>query len=204
MNQPPFNVSCFGRYGEDLLIRQFDKRNDKEVTYGVYFVAKFGERGGLYGTENHLKAFSKNVPENFVLNIVEVGSGASMIRAKDEILELYGHKAAFGLVEAHGSPFDFQIGDESTEDGIVTADIFKELSLLFENKAPIAFNSCCVGVRGGLAQQASEYGMYCIGPIEPAGARSIISKFRDGAFTGLSVDFDKLGIKMTYFNGRSV
>lgn len=188
-----FGVMDFGRYPEDLLLKQCETSDDPESPYGVLIVARDDHNGRLYGERETWSGLDKGLEDKYLLRVVECGSKQELARRLLQMDRRYGksQKIGFALLFGHGSKDGVTLG--SVEDPEVTGPIkrksrpdqriaaddlkgpgFRRGAGLLRPDAQIAVIACSTGAEGGFVDHvASELGHPAVGPAAPGNLSSI-------------------------------
>lgn len=211
-----YGISCFGLYPQDLLIKQYDSRDDRSMPFGIYLSAR-GEPNGpsSRGNVNYLLLdLDKEMKGKFLLRIVEAGGRLSVIKNLLKLNKRYGlsQKIQFAIVTGHGekdriifgtrSDQDLRIEDLDGRSASKSGEIFVEHPI-------IILESCTTGAEGGIAQRLSKaMQAEVIAPDRP-GFLDAISFNQEGEKAMLDAEFRSTSFstppnKMRYVNGERI
>ena len=142
-----FNISNFGRYPHELLVRQVERMN-LNVPFGVAMYAKDDHNGAYYQAGQRVDSLHDSLEDNYDIRIFEFGSQRQAVKIFNRIKRTWkDNKISFALFGAHGSKRSMFFGKDQGR--ITTADlqhpIFKSLRTLFENEATVVLDSCSTG-----------------------------------------------------------
>lgn len=108
-----FGIENFARYPEEVLIRQYDNRNNKELSYGVMIMNKSDHNGAFnYDTETIRDMDYQLGNLDYGIRIIECNSKIELISSLGNLDNRYGDrkKIDFAVVGAHGSRTGMTIG----------------------------------------------------------------------------------------------
>lgn len=150
-----YGILTFSRYPIDLLIEQFDTREEKGVPYGVMVVAKHDENGIIYDQRDEFRhAYEQAKASGTRLKIYEAEKADDIIDDVEKAFARHG-QLSYMFVLAHGGDNMFALS--LADDGVTSESLRKLASMrhAFTDTAMIAFLSCTLGVSGGFAQELS-------------------------------------------------
>lgn len=175
-----FGIKVFGRYPAEILINQYDQRDNAEQPYGLVVTPRHDYSGAFYDLKETLRTLNSRLEGNHLLRVVEATGPADLIKKLANLHRRYWlkpgtsrHKISFGLLGGHGSPVRIVLGDYN-ENGVLSLFNLKSYIqginrlhplIFFEKGATVILNSCSTGVEGGMAQHlANTTGLIFIGP----------------------------------------
>ncbi len=164
-----FGIKNFGRYPEDLLIKQFDQK-EQEGRFGVASFPRL-DHGSAFGNENNRKTISEmasKLGDEYKIRITEVGSIFDLVKKLSQLHSRYG-KMAFGMIGAHGAKdemqFDWEDKNELWTNNVLKSPSAPRLHDYFEDGATLILRSCSTGTEDGIGQAISKsLGMKVIAP----------------------------------------
>jgi len=168
-----YNITNFGRYPKEVLIKQCRENNDKDNPFGILIYAKADHSGAFSFREKQLiEQLDEDINLNKKVNlrIFEAGSKWDLARILIKCKKWYGEKQkiSFALLGAHGSDDSITLGFARTVEDwnsfthfIFKGEIEKIKSLnrvgdFFEKNAQIILASCSTGKENGIGQKISE------------------------------------------------
>ncbi len=187
-----FNLKALGRYSTNMLVRQFDEKDNATMPYGVVVEAVNDHNGAFFGIKHPLNSLSDQLANEGVgLRVFEVGRGSSALRMKRSIEEHYpGNKAKFALVGAHGSPASMEFNSVGSENqGYLSKDFVSNSKLLIpameeilDPEATVILVSCETGGVDNMADALTKklHGRPVIAHKKPVLLRSVAAKVTDG------------------------
>ena len=167
-----FGIRNFARYPTDMLVAQYDQRNDTSLRYGV-IINPVGDWNGAFlqkipmlmqfftAITDHIGWTHEALP---VVRIIEVDGKKEMAQRLNDLSVRYGatNRIEFGVIGGHGSADSITFGDGSNVDHSLTkSDLFSDAVLaplirrVFIDYPSIIFDSCDNGTTGGLMNEAS-------------------------------------------------
>lgn len=186
-----FGIACFGRYPEDLLIKQFDERNDTERKYGLILNTRADSNGAFYTDRELWSKLLADLQGKICLRVAESSGGIALPMTLARVYTHYqpsskvGHKIAFLIGGGHGTVSNITLDERPDVRDISLSDLFagsyKRIGEYFEKDAMIILNSCFTGNENGMAQVLSEeYGLHVIGPTSPTQIKTLAVSWKDG------------------------
>lgn len=211
--QQEFGIDNFARYSEEMLLDQYDTRDDSSIPYGIVLNPKSDYNGAFNRkqiTEDSLVGMHRELKGHYYLRIYEAGSridvARTLIKIKQRYIEKGGGKIAYALIGGHGSKDTIAFGDGEAE--IRTRDLSgrgagRTGSDFFEPNATVILRSCSTGVEGGIGQRMSEVlQVKVIAPETPTNIDEIkVSYSKDGK-PQFVVHYNE-DVAKTYLNGAN-
>lgn len=108
-----FGVINFSRYPTDLLVAQYDQRDDASLEYGVFTTALYDKHQGTFN--DHTEYFGdlfesgQALEEPVALRVYEVGSTIDLQKAWRNATQQYG-PMSYRLIIAHSNRHGLQLG----------------------------------------------------------------------------------------------
>ena len=163
-----YNIHCFSRYPEELLLNQYRERNGHTgKPYGLLINAlhdwnqsgRLSERGKTFGR------FYQQVKEaGFEMRAVEVATPDDLVYFAHREVKEHG-QMDFAVVNGHANIFGIALG-ERKNDAILYRDFYKRASYVVTDAVKpggtIFLTGCSLGKIGGFAQKLSERGFTVI------------------------------------------
>ncbi|MBI2049622.1 hypothetical protein HYT32_01830 [Candidatus Roizmanbacteria bacterium] len=191
-----YKIYDFARYPAEMLVEQYDQRDNKYLPYGIVLYPRSDWNGAFYDNRKVFRKLLTQLKENgYGLRVFEVESVNDVARSLIKLNKLYGesYKISFAIIGGHGSWDSIHFGSEREHLNIF--DIkdrpgAKKVNLLlkqhdlrgrgvqrssefFEQNPTIILNSCTTGANRGIAQEISRLGTTVIGPDRPASIKDI-------------------------------
>jgi hypothetical protein len=191
-----FGIKNFGRYPLELLVRQFDKRNEIGAEYGVVLYPEFDH--GLAFTSDEDKKIMTDIRSqlsgDYEVRIGEVGSRYDLAKRLSMLRQKYG-QIGFAVIGAHGDTDMFQMGFGGERKELSVNDLTgtgaERVGDFFKDGATIILESCSTGGEDGIAEKMSHVlGKKVIAPRTVSGGISQITVHpRDEQPPQFDVDF---------------
>jgi hypothetical protein len=157
-----FGIKDFARYPLDLLLRQYDERNNTSKPYGVIMYPRFDHGGAFYQDRAAFESLLKQLDGNYLLRVVECADKLDIKRSLTKLDRKYGSnfKISFAFIGGHGTEDSILFGDSKKRsqlhsDDLIDPRIDKTDQLFVENPS-IILASCLTGVDDGLASELSK------------------------------------------------
>jgi len=148
------NITHFARYPDTVLLDMYERRNDRDMPWGVMIVAKADHNGAFYH-QDALAELHNEFGGQFQTRIIEADTVEEALALTQALVTEYG-QASYGMLCAHGHEDGFHLGEEGTGDTEENPDLHTshlgtmlELSELLQTslkeEAEICFVSCSTG-----------------------------------------------------------
>jgi hypothetical protein len=187
-----YGIVDFARYPLDLLIEQYENRENTETPYGIAIYPRSDWNGAFYAEEHMLEELSRSLRGSYQLRIVECENKRDFARRLLQLNALYGgegegHTISFAILNGHGSKDGISLG-KGDEEHIVVDDLLgegvKRSGSFFSEDPTFILVSCEVGESGGLAEELSKtFNATVIAPIGDTNSESIVYKKKQDAFS---------------------
>lgn len=164
-----FGIQAFSRYPDNMLVSQYDQKDDRDTPYGIVMNPRNDHNGAFYDLAAHdtnASLWKEVEREGHHVRIFECASKMDIARKLITANNLYGEKQkiAFAILGGHGNRSLMQFGDTAKdEEGsqLSKGDLaygkgVQRAGEFFVENPTIIFNSCSVGGDTGLADLASE------------------------------------------------
>lgn len=203
-----FGIDNFARYPKQVLIDQYDNRDDCTKPFGIIISSK-SDYNGAFNRDDVYGSLREQIADTHHVRVYEAGSRFGVARALVDAHNRYTNagagKIAFGIIAGHGSPDGIQFGDGNDRVRLEIKDVqgrgAGRAGAFFEEGATIVLRSCSTGQEGGIAQKMSEVtGLRVIGPDIPINSEKIDVTFDDKGKPVLDVKYNK-GVAMAYAAG---
>ncbi|MBI2035577.1 MAG: hypothetical protein HYT12_02745 [Candidatus Liptonbacteria bacterium] len=197
--QKEFGIKDFGRYPEEMLLSQYEERDDIEKPYGIILYPQDDNTGAFYGGRRVFANLYSALKDTHSLRTVEAGSKIEIGRRLIELDRRYGkrHKISFAIIGGHGTINSIKFGDGSKRSYLFSDDLrgrgVKRSKKFFEDDATLILVSCNTGQPTGIAEKLSKvFGFNVIAPDMPSNIGNIwVKKSAD----------NKLSFKVEYTEG---
>lgn len=187
-----FNISLFQRYPQEMLIEQFDQRDNTVMPYGV-MVSAINDDAEVFqsvGPQIFMGMMhSELLKLGYTLRVCEAGTEDKLKEAFEGYSKRYGIKSAsFGVIMGHGSPERIVMNWEHPRypNRVIRKQSFQggapwKFSAFMKAESTLVLVSCSTGAENGIAQEISKQGLIVIGPDREANILGIsIEKNADG------------------------
>lgn len=169
-----FGIAAFGRYPLNLLLRQYEQRNNNDIPYGIAIYPRDdklpdGSKVGVfYEARNPLSKFSDQLKGLGIgIRIIECESKIDIARYFIRFDRKYGntHKIDFAIIAGHGTESSIMFGGYDQDHSLYVEDInppsenhtIRKTAKFFSPNPTIILSSCSTGKSdAGIAQQLSE------------------------------------------------
>lgn len=136
-----YGIYSFARYPLDLLVEQYDTRDEKDIPYSTFVVSREDHSGAILSLKDKVAFAHKQATSlGFRLKINEARSLEGIIQRINTLAELHGRISCALLV---GHEFDKQLGELAWNRDAFTPT------------AAVGLISCFTGVKNGTAQLLS-------------------------------------------------
>jgi hypothetical protein len=222
-----FGIRDFGRYPEEILIAQYEQRDNLDIPYGVVIYPYADWNNALYSQYDTFRRFFPKIDGKYALRIVECRSLLDIGKALLTLNKRYapenttnhlgqiekntltrGHKITFALIGGHGSEGSITFGNNNPSAELNKADLLsgegiKRISTLLEDDPTIILVSCLTGKEQGIGQTMSEvYKGKVIAPNEPTNLQDIDVQFDNLGKPIFSVEYRESEVSKTYSLGK--
>lgn len=186
-----FGIACFARYPEELLIKQFDERDDIERSYGLILNPRADSNGAFYTDRELWSKLLDDLEGKVCLRVAESSGGVALPMTLARVYSHYrpsskvGHKIGFLIGGGHGTVSNVTLDErpevrDISRSGLVAGN-YKRIGEYFEKDAVIILNSCLTGNENGIAQVLSEeYGFHVIGATVPTQIKTLTVSWKEG------------------------
>lgn len=200
-----FGIINFNRYPRNVLIDQFDRRND-QVPYGVLVYPYADENGGFSDDEEVVDGlYGDLLVGKTALRIYEAGSGLGVFKRLSMANKRYGsnNSISFAVLGGHGEVDKINFGYSIEDDGFVSHDLSKsnlqgpssqEVKSWFIEKPTIILVSCSTGADSGIGETIYRLGANVIAPKEPASPAKITAGKRTNGTLWFGVAYKEEGV----------
>ena len=152
-----YRIFNFARYPIDLLIDQYNSRDEASALYGVIASARHDHNGAFLNIKDQIGGAYQQAKElGFGLKVLEVEDFDEMRRLIERSAENHG-PISFALVMAHGDQNFVTLGGDFLK-GIGYYELSADLTKFkdtFIPSASICLISCSTGVENGIGQRLS-------------------------------------------------
>ncbi len=205
-----FGIYNFGRYPEDLLIRQYDEYEDQSLPYGIAVFAEDDHNGAEFENKEELQELGDQLVGKYALRIAESDGKMDLLRLLTRLRLKYGnnHKISFVIVGGHGNKDLITLGNVNNlmDREIFIQDIAEYSGRkyqLLEKDATIILLSCDAGKSKGVGSKISKVmDTTVIAPGGHTGLNSIEPIFNKTGGLSFKVEYNASKIRATRFTPR--
>lgn len=225
-----FGIKDFGRYPVDLLVKQYDERDNTALPFGIILNPVSDWNGAFYHDAKLFEPLAQQLGERCAVRVIESGSKEDAVMKLLKLRRKYGRKSAFGLIGGHGTQGTINLGEgylvikDLTEAylkppvflgrkaaGAARGNYWAQRTVrpqsiaryIFEDNAPVALQSCSTGKISGIGQRASNIGLRIYAPREATSMSTFAPVFDENEkVIDLDVEYYKKETKMEYEKGR--
>jgi hypothetical protein len=169
-----FGINYFGRYPENLLIGQYEKRENEETPYGIVAFPESDWSRTFHNDRGCLMQFVEDTQEKRNNRLFETSGVNDLENRLSGLKDKYG-LADYGIIGGHGNLWGINLGDG--KDGWFNIDVLRkgrgDLRSYFNKGATLMLFSCSTGKEGGIAQKISEQGFEVLAPDIDSSAAAI-------------------------------
>ena len=191
-----FGIKNFDRYPIELLLKQYDEKDDIHTKYGIILYPEFDHGTAFTSDEDRqmMASLDEQLQDKYKIRIGEVGSRFELAKRLSILHKKYG-KASFGVMGAHGAEEMMQLGFGSERRELSVADLegaaAERIGDYFEDGSTIILESCSTGADKGIAEKLSSvFGKRVIAPTQIAGGiKSIVVNITEDMPPRFEVDF---------------
>lgn len=175
-----FGISNFGSYPTEILLSQYEQRDERSTPYRVILYPKY-DHNGVFARD--AKVFKKLLEQSqqigHRLKVAEWDSKLGIVRSLNRLRKRYG-KIADLILGGHGEPDSIQGGDDTGKGILYSTDVLRFPSSLiaqvFEENPTIILIACSTGTIDGIGQDIANLGVTVIAPKKPTDLRDISMK----------------------------
>lgn len=215
-----YGIADFARYPIEMLVEQYNLRDDQTRDYMALFFPRADDEGSFYGEIDVLLCLFKQLKNfGYTARICESGSKAELLHRFNRLRKIH-RKITDLMLSGHGSPRGFRVGRDATFmvgkgaihiDDLMNSEraptkVNQALSLAVEEGASVIFNSCFTGSSVGITNKTSEVnpGITTHGPSAPSIIKGIVVTKKPDGRLAYKVDFDDFhrAKSNTFFMGK--
>ncbi len=130
-----FGISDFARYPDNILIQQYEERDDLNRPYGVVLYPRADNSGAFYQDKEVFDKLAEQLNGRYSLRIYEAGSRLEVAKRFALANRTYGgnHKISFAVLGGHGTADSIQFGATDLSQALEGLDQAQNLENVFEN-----------------------------------------------------------------------
>ncbi len=195
-----FGIKDFGRYDAEMLLRQYQERDNDEEPYGIVVYPESDHNGAFFHDKDKLKKVADDLGDTHLLRIVEANNKIGVVKQLLKLRKKYpSHKFSFAIIGGHGTKDSIQFGSpyehNNNTSHIHTEDLAGpgagRTAGFFEKGGTIILESCSTGKSGGIAEKLSEVlGVQVVAPDVPTSTKEINVQVKNGA-PHFTIEFEK-------------
>ncbi|MFZ2152958.1 MAG: hypothetical protein WAV41_02770 [Microgenomates group bacterium] len=194
-----FGITHFGRYSSDILIDQWNNRDNLSSGYGLWVGCYDDYNGSFYQNIDKIDLLSDDAAIlGMKMRIIESRDKTSLAKRIYNLDKKYGenNKISFMVISGHGSADSVQLGNfGNTDSSITTADLYgrsaNKMKKFYSQRMPVAFAACSTGIDGGIAQHYSIFtGGHAVGPRDVSSLDTIsLARRKRGAIYFIGITY---------------
>lgn len=201
-----FGIFDLGRYPAEILIRQYDERDNDEMPYGVIFYPRGDHNGAFYGDYDAFQDLFKQLKNKYEIRVGEGASKIDIVKLLYRLDKKYGqkHKISFAIIGGHGTENSIHFGGNAEKNLLSTSDLRDERHpaskerQYFEQSPTFILVSCSTGAEHGIAEElANVMHATVIAPDQPTNLKSINIDIENNRLN-FSVEYKTSGVEKTY------
>lgn len=187
-----FGITNFDRYTTEMLIRQYEER-EEQGPYGIVLFPVSDHNGAFFQDDFRLEQLQLNLAKaGYSLRIIEAETKQDIARRlvtldRNHASKEGGHKIEFAIIGGHGTKETILFGEGSDEShrvrikDLAGPGMKRGAGTFFDDGAQVVLFSCSTGVEGGVAQEMSQqFHWRVIGPDKDSHVVSLDVRFEDG------------------------
>ncbi len=161
-------IRDFRRYPENLLIKQFDQKDNLDIPYG-FIISPIADHNGAFADDSgRYESIDTQLNDSYALRFYEGNSKYDLVRTLINLQRKYNptndpaKRIAFAIIGGHGTEQTIQFGAETAKTGarLNSDDLDRQLTIflssLFKEDANIILQSCSTGAAEGIGQKLSQ------------------------------------------------
>lgn len=223
-----FGIRDFGRYPEEMLVKQYKQRNNLDLPYGVIIMPFTDWNGAFYHDQQIFRDFFRKIDGRYALRIVECKSLIDIGRILLQLNKRYapentnkntdsnekttlakGHRITFAIIGGHGTANSIQFGNKSPFSELYQEDLsnkgIQRVSYLLDEDPTIILASCSTGQEEGIGQSISKiYKGKVIAPKIPSSLLWINVEFNNLGNPVFSAEYNTHDTRRTYISGKVI
>ena len=176
--QKRYGICMFMRYPLELLIKQYETRDEKDKPQAVV-VFPHGDWNNAFTSHaptNQFDTLQQQLGDKYTLRFSETGGRYGFMRSLARMHRDHG-KISFAVIGGHGTADGIHFGDNNSHQNrlllrrrdLRTSGMARMGREFFEPGATVLLESCSTGQKGGIAQRMAEaWGVTVIGPNKPS------------------------------------
>ncbi len=184
-----FGIKNFGRYPVELLIDQYDHREDTDVSYGIILNPADDYTGGQYLKHHIFGSLYRSLKDKIHLRVTECESRGDFVRRLNDLDTKYNskpeknNKISLIYFGGHGSEDGISLGESGERQRIRLKDLLGsrtgKIKQFFTKNCVAILASCSTGKAGGFAENlASKLGFI------------VYSADKESSISSLNVDWE--------------
>lgn len=202
-----FGIRNFDRYPEEMLIDQYENRENKEVSYGIILNPADDYSGAFSEDYTHWQKLREQLDGKYSIRIIECESKWDIARALINLDRTYGdkQKVSFALIGGHGTEKMIKFGGDDARHRLHVDDLqgsgVEKVKKFFTENPTIILLSCSTGAESGIAEELSRV-MHAqvLAPKTPTSVKDINAQLTDDNIV-FSIEWDEPEIGRIYQKG---
>jgi hypothetical protein len=160
-----FGIADFARYPLEVLIEQYENRDNAESPYGIILYPRSDWNGAFYKEEDMLRELNSSLDGEYKLRIVECESKWDIGRQLLSLDAAYaqkenGNKISFAIICGHGNKEGIDFGQKDDHQNLVIDDLagkgVRRSGSFFNEHPTLVLISCATGEAGGIGEALSK------------------------------------------------
>jgi len=191
-----FGIYDFGRYTEELLIKQHDEIENKDLPYGIAIFAEDDHNGAYFEDGYELEEMAKGLEGKYLFRIIESDGRENLLRSLTKLRLKYGenHKISFAIIAGHGNGQSVTLGRVGKYDREMSVrNILKyggRKYKLLEDGSTVVLIVCQSGKKNGIGSTISDVlGTTVIAPADNSGLDYMKPKFGNNGKLSFNVRY---------------
>lgn len=160
-----FGVKDFARYPKQMLIAQYDQRNNSQLPYGVVLYPRADHSSTFYHDVAMFNQFFNRLGGRYAVRIHEISTLHDLVHTLNTARHRFG-QASFAIIGGHGSDCTIDFGEEALAKIHTLGKPAQSLRLAFKPTPPIVLVSCSTGIKGGIGDYIRRIGADVIAPTQ--------------------------------------
>jgi len=217
-------IRDFARYPDEMLMDQYNNRNNINMRYGAIFLPYSDWNGAfyndifpfkeLYDSLQQVNAGLSDGEPKYGVRIFEIGNISELEQAQIRADRAYGeqHKIEFAFIGGHGEPGSIQFGGSNGYATVSEHVIgMEELGIdgrgiipkYFEPEPTLILDSCSTGEQDGIGERMSSLGAKVIAPEIPTNLKSVtVTRDTETGKLVFVIEYKDPDVEQTYTGGQ--
>ncbi|MDD3487332.1 MAG: hypothetical protein PHF35_03075 [Candidatus Moranbacteria bacterium] len=185
-----FGIKFFDRYPVEMLIEQYENRDNLEIPYGIIILPEADHNYSFARNEYLINNIRKQLGDEYTIRATECRSVHDVVRSLIKFNKRYNpndeeeRKISFAIIGGHGETDSISFGylyGGNLKKSYLTGTGLTKLGGYFKKDCTIILDSCSTGAPNGIAHFLSEkIGVRVIAPDTDSGPTRINAKIING------------------------